>query len=59
MMFETYLICVEISGKTDENLLKTNSLYNTPPTFAIYMANLMFEWLKAVSYTHLTLPTKA
>ncbi|GAB3058060.1 3-phosphoserine/phosphohydroxythreonine transaminase [Virgibacillus ainsalahensis] len=24
----------------------SNSLYNTPPTFAIYMAKLVFEWLK-------------
>ncbi len=24
-----------------------NSLYNTPPTFAIYMVNLMMKWLKA------------
>lgn len=24
----------------------SNSLYNTPPTFAIYMASLVFEWLK-------------
>ena len=24
----------------------TNSLYNTPPTFAIYVAGLMFKWLK-------------
>src|SRR5699024_4096233 len=23
-----------------------DSLYNTPPTFAIYMAKLVFEWLK-------------
>jgi phosphoserine aminotransferase len=23
-----------------------NSLYNTPPTYGIYMAKLMFEWLK-------------
>ncbi len=28
------------------NLIKTNSLYNTPPTFSIYVAGLMFEWLK-------------
>ncbi|MCI1903115.1 MAG: 3-phosphoserine/phosphohydroxythreonine transaminase [Enterococcaceae bacterium] len=26
---------------------KAHSLYNTPPTFAIYMARLVFEWLKA------------
>ncbi len=24
-----------------------NSLYNTPPTYSIYMAKLMFEWVKA------------
>jgi phosphoserine aminotransferase len=24
---------------------KNNSMYNTPPTFAIYMAGLVFEWL--------------
>lgn len=26
---------------------KNNSLYNTPPTFAIYVAKLVFEWLLA------------
>lgn len=25
---------------------KNDSLYNTPPTFAIYMAELVFEWIK-------------
>lgn len=25
---------------------KNDSLYNTPPTYAIYMCGLMFEWLK-------------
>lgn len=25
---------------------KNESMYNTPPTFAIYMAGLVFEWLK-------------
>ncbi|WP_086348487.1 3-phosphoserine/phosphohydroxythreonine transaminase [Candidatus Enterococcus clewellii] len=25
---------------------KNDSLYNTPPTFAIYMAKLVFEWIK-------------
>lgn len=25
---------------------KNNSLYNTPPTYAIYMAKLVFEWVK-------------
>lgn len=28
-----------------ETHAKANSLYNTPPTFAIYMANLVFEYL--------------
>jgi phosphoserine aminotransferase len=27
---------------------KANSLYNTPPTFAIYVARLVFEWLDAL-----------
>ena len=27
------------------NLIKTDSLYNTPPTYSIYMAGLMFDWL--------------
>lgn len=27
------------------NLIQTNSLYNTPPTYSIYMAGLMFKWL--------------
>ena len=27
------------------NMAKHDSLYNTPPTFAIYMSNLTFEWL--------------
>lgn len=26
---------------------KADSMYNTPPTFAIYMAGLVFQWLKA------------
>lgn len=26
------------------------SMYNTPPTFAIYVAGLVFKWLKAFSY---------
>ena len=26
-------------------IYKNNSMYNTPPTFAIYMAGLVFEWL--------------
>ena len=27
------------------NLIQNSSLYNTPPTFAIYVTGLMFEWL--------------
>ena len=27
------------------NLIETTSLYNTPPTYSIYMAGLMFDWL--------------
>jgi phosphoserine aminotransferase len=27
--------------------VKENSMYNTPPTFAWYMAGLMFKWLKS------------
>ncbi len=26
--------------------VKADSLYNTPPTFAIYMLSLVLEWLK-------------
>ncbi|MFC4770473.1 3-phosphoserine/phosphohydroxythreonine transaminase [Enterococcus hermanniensis] len=26
--------------------VKSNSMYNTPPTYSIYMAKLVFEWLK-------------
>ncbi|HAR62677.1 MAG: 3-phosphoserine/phosphohydroxythreonine aminotransferase [Candidatus Margulisiibacteriota bacterium] len=26
--------------------VETNSLYNTPPTYAIYIAKLVFEWIK-------------
>lgn len=29
-----------------ETLAKTNSMYNTPPTFAIYVAGLVFQWIK-------------
>jgi phosphoserine aminotransferase len=29
-----------------ETHLKKNSLYNTPPTFAIYMLSLVLEWVK-------------
>lgn len=27
-------------------MAESQSMYNTPPTFAIYIANLVFEWLK-------------
>ncbi|ADZ90731.1 3-phosphoserine/phosphohydroxythreonine transaminase [Marinomonas mediterranea] len=30
------------------NLAKNNSMINTPPTFAIYLADLVFEWLEAL-----------
>jgi phosphoserine aminotransferase len=29
-----------------QTMAKDDSLYNTPPTYAIYIAGLMFEWLK-------------
>ncbi|MGB2065001.1 MAG: 3-phosphoserine/phosphohydroxythreonine transaminase [Marinomonas gallaica] len=29
-----------------ENLAKNDSMINTPPTFAIYLADLVFEWLE-------------
>lgn len=29
-------------------LIKNHSLYNTPPTFGIYMAGLVFDWVKAL-----------
>ena len=29
-----------------ERMIKNNSLYNTPPTYGIYIAGLVFEWLK-------------
>ncbi len=29
------------------NLAKNDSMINTPPTFAIYLADLVFEWLEA------------
>jgi phosphoserine aminotransferase len=28
-------------------LAKNNSLYNTPPTYAIYISGLIFEWIKS------------
>ena len=30
-----------------EIVAKNNSMYNTPPTYAIYMAGLIFQWIKA------------
>ena len=27
-------------------LAKNNSMYNTPPTFAIYVSGIMFKWVK-------------
>ncbi|AYG00163.1 3-phosphoserine/phosphohydroxythreonine transaminase [Lactococcus allomyrinae] len=29
-------------------LIKNHSLYNTPPTFGIYMAGLVFDWVKSL-----------
>ena len=29
-----------------QNLIKTDSMFNTPPTYSIYIAGLVFEWLK-------------
>lgn len=28
-----------------ENMIATDSMFNTPPTYGIYIANLVFEWL--------------
>lgn len=28
-----------------ENMIKTDSMFNTPPTYGIYVANLVFEWI--------------
>ena len=37
-----------LSSMMDYRILANNdSLYNTPPTFAIYMAGLVFDWVKA------------
>jgi phosphoserine aminotransferase len=30
-----------------KTLAESNSMYNTPPTYGIYMAGLVFKWLKA------------
>jgi phosphoserine aminotransferase len=37
-----------------DTVAKNGSMYNTPPTFAIYMAGLVFQWLKAQSEGSLT-----
>ena len=38
-----------LSSMFDYNILiKNSSLYNTPPTFSIYMAKLVFEWVKSL-----------
>ena len=31
-----------------KTVAQNNSMYNTPPTFAIYIAGLVFKWLKAL-----------
>ncbi len=31
-----------------DNHAKEDSLYNTPPTFSIWMANLTFKWIKSI-----------
>lgn len=37
-----------LSSMLDYRILSENgSMYNTPPTFAIYMAGLVFDWVKA------------
>jgi len=33
---------------TYEIMSANNSLYNTPPTFAIYVSGLTFEWMKSL-----------
>jgi len=33
-----------------ETVAKAQSMYNTPPTFAIYVAGLVFQWLKTLDY---------
>lgn len=33
-----------------ETVAANQSMYNTPPTFAIYVAGLVFQWLKALDY---------
>lgn len=33
-----------------ETVAAAQSMYNTPPTFAIYVAGLVFQWVKAFEY---------
>ena len=33
-----------------ETVAANQSMYNTPPTFAIYVAGLVFQWLKGLEY---------
>jgi phosphoserine aminotransferase len=33
-----------------ETVAQAQSMYNTPPTFAIYVAGLVFQWLKTLDY---------
>ena len=35
-----------------KTVAQNNSMYNTPPTFAIYIAGLVFKWLKALGGLH-------
>ena len=35
------------SAFDDPRVAKNNSMYNTPPTYGIYMAGLTFQWIKA------------
>jgi len=52
-------LCIVISRRLDWNVspntptmldykihANNDSMYNTPPTFGIYMAGLVFQWLK-------------
>ncbi|MDH6364851.1 phosphoserine aminotransferase [Enterococcus sp. PF1-24] len=40
-------LCPTVSSMLDYKIQADNdSLYNTPPTFGIYMAKLVFEWVK-------------
>ena len=33
-----------------ETVAEAHSMYNTPPTFAIYVAGLVFQWVKGLEY---------